>query len=271
MRPILACFLWLALETSAFAASVTLAWDYAPHTNLSSFHVKYGLASGAWTNSFPVPTNFTTAAVNGLLPGFRYFFIVTAMNVSGLESDPSNEVGHTVPGSGPVPDPVVGLVIVSITNSPSPPSSVNFYLEAEAAFIVAPMVLVDDATARGGRYIRSTSGDIGTATFTFPIDIAANYIVWGRVNTLNGSTDSFYVMIDGSADQAYHAALDPNSVTQYPGTWQWTRVNSPESGNPRVFSLVAGTHTIRFRSREPNTSLDVIYLSTDTTSIVPPP
>jgi len=78
------------------------------------------------------------------------------------------------------------------------------------------------------------------------------------------------VMMDGGADEAYHAALDPGGVTQYPGTWQWTRVNSPESGNPRQFSLTAGNHTLRFRSREANTILDQIFVTSSVSSTPPP-
>lgn len=84
------------------AASATLAWDRAAsHTNLSAFVLKYGVSSGSYTGKVSVATNFTSATVNDLVPGVRYFFAVTARNVAGLESDPSNEISHTPPTTAP--------------------------------------------------------------------------------------------------------------------------------------------------------------------------
>ncbi len=82
------------------AESATLAWDRAAsHTNLASFVLKYGVTSGSYTGQVSVATNLTTATVNNLVPGVTYYFVVTAKNVADLESDPSNQISYTVPGT----------------------------------------------------------------------------------------------------------------------------------------------------------------------------
>jgi len=84
------------------AASATLAWDRAAsHTNLSAFVLKYGVSSGSYTGKVSVATNLTSATVSDLVSGVRYFFAVTARNVAGLESDPSNEISYTPPTTAP--------------------------------------------------------------------------------------------------------------------------------------------------------------------------
>lgn len=77
-------------------SDVVLAWDRAAsHTNLAAFVVKWGTNSGGYTSSQIIATNSTTTTVTNLNAGTRYFFVVTAKNVAGLESDPSNEISYT--------------------------------------------------------------------------------------------------------------------------------------------------------------------------------
>jgi uncharacterized repeat protein (TIGR01451 family) len=77
--------------------SVSLAWDPSPDTNVVGYAVYYGSASGAYDSRLDVGTN-TLATVAGLLKGLTYFFVVTAYDADGLESEPSNEVSFDVPG-----------------------------------------------------------------------------------------------------------------------------------------------------------------------------
>src|SRR5207247_1885874 len=77
-------------------ASVTLAWDPSTDTNVVSYTVYYGTASGAYANSLSAGAS-TTATVTGLLAGTTYFFAATAVNAAGLESPFSNETSYSVP------------------------------------------------------------------------------------------------------------------------------------------------------------------------------
>lgn len=57
------------------------------------YRVYYGVASGAYTKMLDV-TNATNITIPGLMEGSTYYFAVTAYNIFGLESDPSDELNY---------------------------------------------------------------------------------------------------------------------------------------------------------------------------------
>jgi len=75
--------------------TVTLAWDPNPEPDVDGYILYVGEETGVYTDSLDIG-NFTTGTVPGLTAGNTYYFVVTAYNAYG-ESDPSNEVGYTVP------------------------------------------------------------------------------------------------------------------------------------------------------------------------------
>jgi len=87
----------MALTAVARAgSSVTLAWDADPDPDLAGYRVYSGTASGVYTQEEDVG-NATTATVANLIAGATYFFAVTAYDIFGLESPPSNEVSAETP------------------------------------------------------------------------------------------------------------------------------------------------------------------------------
>jgi hypothetical protein len=87
-------FMVLAMASHAQTASVTLAWDPSPDTNVAGYNVYYGPSSGNYTNIVS-PGNTTNVTVSGLMVGANYYFVATALSTDGLESDPSNEINYT--------------------------------------------------------------------------------------------------------------------------------------------------------------------------------
>jgi len=84
------------------APSVSLAWDRNPESDVVGYRVYYGPASRRYTNSTYVG-NATTNLTTGLSNGATYFFAVTALDATGLESDFSKEVVSTPSSSaGPL-------------------------------------------------------------------------------------------------------------------------------------------------------------------------
>jgi len=75
----------------ACALSVTLGWDADTGPNIVGYHLRFGTASGVYTQEIQVG-NTTTATISTLAAGKIYYFAVTAFDASGLESRPSNEV-----------------------------------------------------------------------------------------------------------------------------------------------------------------------------------
>lgn len=141
--------------------------------------------------------------------------------------------------------------------------NMTLFIEAESGTRVSPMVVGTDANASGGQYVYSGTDEQGTVSFSLNISQADDYYVWCRVLSEFNYTDSLYATMDGANEDIYETALGTLSPN-----WQWTRLNGETLGNPRVFALSAGTHTLTFRSREADTFLDSLYVTSDA-SFVP--
>ena len=88
-------FLWAATVVQA-DGSVTLAWDPNPESNIQCYFLYWGTASRHYT-AFTNVGNVSSHTVRGLTNGVAYYFALTAVDTSGLESDYSSEVSYTVP------------------------------------------------------------------------------------------------------------------------------------------------------------------------------
>lgn len=82
-----------------FPGSVTLAWDPILESWVSGYAVRFGWASGYYTNRTDVGTN-TTCTITNLMTGSTYFFVAHAYTSDGQENPPSNEIGYRVPPPG---------------------------------------------------------------------------------------------------------------------------------------------------------------------------
>ena len=79
-------------------SSVSLLWFPSPSPEVIGYAVYYGAASGAYDFRVDAGTNRTVTVTN-LAAGQTYFFAVTAYDVQGDESSPSNEVSFFVASS----------------------------------------------------------------------------------------------------------------------------------------------------------------------------
>lgn len=88
---------------SAGTGSVTLSWtaptkreDGTPLTNLAGYYIRYGRMSGIYDYQITIDNpSVTTYVVEGLKPGVWYF-VVSAYDTDGLESNYSNEIKRKV-------------------------------------------------------------------------------------------------------------------------------------------------------------------------------
>lgn len=104
------CLSILAAWSVAFlanAASVGLAWNANTESDLAGYRLYQGTLSGTYSIVRDLG-NVTATRPTNLEPGVTYFWIVTAYNTSGLESEPSNEVSYRVPVPL-LPSPVAGI------------------------------------------------------------------------------------------------------------------------------------------------------------------
>jgi hypothetical protein len=81
---------WLA-ALPAFAGSVTLAWDASPSPGVVGYNVYYGTASGQYDFVVEGIGSDLGVTIPELRLGGIYFFVATAFDAFGIESDYSTE------------------------------------------------------------------------------------------------------------------------------------------------------------------------------------
>jgi hypothetical protein len=100
---LLSILLLAALAATVQAAEVTVQWTFPTNnvdgsalTDLAGAKVYYGTASSNYTSSVTVPGGVPggvgVKTITGLKAGTTYYFVGTAYNVAGLESDHCAEV-----------------------------------------------------------------------------------------------------------------------------------------------------------------------------------
>jgi chitinase len=84
---------------------VTLSWDESHDRTVKGYRLRYGVSSGRKYFHVLDVGKATSCKLPDLIPGKKYYFVVTAYNASGRDSLPSNEVTFTAPKSTPTPRP----------------------------------------------------------------------------------------------------------------------------------------------------------------------
>ena len=105
--PLLVFFSLCSLQIPfASAATVTVAWDQNPETDVIGYKFYYGTDSKNYqpTEGVDVENN-TSCTVSGLDEGTTYHFAVKAYNNKNLESDYSEELVYTIPTTPPPTPP----------------------------------------------------------------------------------------------------------------------------------------------------------------------
>src|ERR1700752_3242518 len=97
--------LTLAFTQSAEAATLTLAWDAVPESQVVGYKLSYGTSPGTYTTT-PTLGLQTSHAVSGLADGTTYYFAVQSFDGSGSTSPLSQELSATTASSpDTTPDP----------------------------------------------------------------------------------------------------------------------------------------------------------------------
>ena len=78
------------------SAQVTFAWDPNTEQDLAGYKIYYATSSNNYTLSVDVGKN-TTYTLSGLENGKTYYFVSTAYDTEGYESDFSNKLSFTTP------------------------------------------------------------------------------------------------------------------------------------------------------------------------------
>lgn len=120
---IMVCLMIFLDANSLFAASAVLSWDSSTTSadgsqlnDLAGYKVYYGTESGNYSGSIDVG-NVVTYQVNNLSPGATYYFVATAYDTTGNESQYSAEINKTFPGSDTAYPVISGVQASGITDS----------------------------------------------------------------------------------------------------------------------------------------------------------
>jgi hypothetical protein len=145
----------------------------------------------------------------------------------------------------------------------------SIYLEAECAnSIGSKWQIRNDANASGGKSLMPPSSysydypPVGTqdvVSFNVNVAVAGYYRLFARTNIPNGSGDSYWVRVNNGNWVKWNSI----NASQY-GSFQWDQAGQWEDCDndvPVTFQLNAGSNNIQFSWREPNASLDKIYLT----------
>jgi len=82
---------------AASTSSASLSWDANTDPDLASYRVYESTTPGVYGNAIAtVPAGASTYTVTGLTMGSTYYFRITAVDSTGNESLPSNEVSKSV-------------------------------------------------------------------------------------------------------------------------------------------------------------------------------
>lgn len=185
--------------------------------------------------------------------------------IEGVTGTPSYDAANTkwtfdVPANNQT---VTMTYQVKMEPAPTSPPSPNIILtgatpvlwEAEdsSTTISSPMIIANDATASGGKYIYVPNGGGNNGSVTYPINAASspgNYCLWGLSKWANTDDNSFNIQVDSGTTTTL---TDYN----YPPTtlWHWVKL-------PATFNLT-GQHTLKVLQREDGSMLDKIVLTTN--------
>ena len=163
-----------------------------------------------------------------------------------------------------------GTVSPTPTLTPTATTTPAFYVErkeAESGTLTSSMNPVYDTTASACHYVTAPTGESGgTVDYTFTVPAAGNYYLWARSKGVDWTHNSFTVSFVGAGGTSF-----AYEIGQFNGNWQWGwgKVKTdPFVPTTNVFSLTAGSHTLRFARREPDAKLDEVLL-TDSATYVP--
>jgi hypothetical protein len=241
--------LWSAFSPLTHASttpgSVPVAWDRNPETSVTGYKVYWGRTSRIYEQAADAGNNLQ-AVLPDLTPGQPYYCAVTAYNAEGQESAYSAEITVVYGTASENPDPTSGRLVM---------------LEAENGQLNAPMAVFNGANES---WVDTSSySQLGWTELSFTAPVSGDYQVWCRVKAPTESKDSFFVMTDGGVEEVFHVYGTPTPPDGTRTTeWIWRRIHVTDAG-PRTFTFDQGSHTIRFRVREPGTLLDRIVVSSD--------
>ena len=146
------------------------------------------------------------------------------------------------------------------TNTPTPfPDRFIWWEEAENGRLIHPIGLQNDKDVSNCQYIYTVDDwSEGGVELSFTLPESGNYYIWARAMGLDWHSNSFWISIDNGTD--YHFEILPRDDDRW--GWEWKPAPPPDEYEEAVW-LSAGTHSMRFKSRENAARLDAVLITDD--------
>jgi hypothetical protein len=144
--PLLLLVLLMQLVTSAYADTVTLAWDANMESNVAGYRVYRSDQAGAYTSqplngwTLWTSTSWTDSTVE---TSRTYYYVVRAVDFDAAESDNSNEIAITVGGSATAASDLIAHS-TSFSNIPTVPLTQSGRVYAEIQGPVNTAITIDN-------------------------------------------------------------------------------------------------------------------------------
>ncbi len=226
-------------------STATLMWDAAAASGISGYRLYQGRASNNYTLTNSLG-KVTSATISGLSPGNTYYFAVTSLDASGLESPFSKEIAYTVPVAA-------GSTVV---------------LPASSGTITAPFTLTNGIVSQSKT--TSLSGS-GRAAYSFNVPGTGDYLLSANVKAPGEGANSFFVNVDAEPSDPYMIWDIPVAAAFTNRTVAWRGNGTVDSSQfaPKIFNLAQGPHQLIIRGREAKTQLGTLTISPAT--VLPAP
>lgn len=252
-----------SVATLTLSAITQNAADVDPNT--SGLQVYQGTTvqySGSATDVNPVTWQWSYT-VNG---GSSVVFQSGSGTIPAITfTYPTNSAGSSYVWTLSATDSVTALTAQSqltVGVEAPPVAATGLTFSATSGIITSPFIVTNGYIYQQSP-AQSTITNGGTATYTFNITNAGNYVIQGLVNAPTNGEDSFFVNIDAMPTDPYMIwKILPatvgfqNEVVCWQGTGAY---NAPEFV-PEVFNLTVGTHQLIIVGREAGTELQSISI-----------
>jgi hypothetical protein len=151
-----------------------------------------------------------------------------------------------------------GGTTVSVMGSAYAPLS-GLVFAATSGTITAPFVITNGSVYQA---VQTGVTNGGSATYTFNITNAGNYVVQATVNAPSDSENSLYVNIDAQPTDPYMTWQIPitTGFQNLVVSWQGNGTYDNSQFVPEIFALTQGTHQLIIRGREMNTYLQQVSI-----------
>ncbi len=135
-----------------------------------------------------------------------------------------------------------------------------FYFEAESGDLSGPFIIGTSDAASGGKFLEASETSVsdqpgdGRARYSFTLESAGTYLLWGRVHSPDPPQSRFFLRFDDDAFLPWRIATGD--------VWFWDDVHEDDRYlTPLTFELDGGEHVLEVASSQTGAQLDRFYLT----------